>query len=87
MGEPRRDRQTPTRSVDLPYTQTYGQEAIDLYNSTGRTAQEWQEIQMVLVQSRNSSWYNRSTVSYHSVFQGRCETYTALIEYNPFPSQ
>ena len=37
-------RQTPTTSVILPYTQTRGQEAIDLYNSTGRTAQEWQEL-------------------------------------------
>ena len=46
MDEPRKGRQTPTQSVVLPYTQTYGQDAIDLYNSTGRTAQEWQEIQM-----------------------------------------
>lgn len=46
MDEPRRGCQTPTKSVVLPYTQTYGQEAIDLYNSTGRTAQLWQEIQM-----------------------------------------
>lgn len=46
MDEPRKGRQTPTKSVVLPYTQTHGQEAIDLYNSSGRTAQEWQEIQM-----------------------------------------
>ena len=46
MDELRKGRQTPTQSVVLPYTQTHGQEAIDLYNSTGRTAQEWQEIQM-----------------------------------------
>lgn len=46
MDEPRRGCQTPSRSVVLPYTETKGQEAIDLYNSTGRTAQEWQEIQM-----------------------------------------
>jgi phage terminase large subunit-like protein len=44
MDEPRRGRQTPTKSVTLPYTETLGQEAIDLYNSTGRTAQEWQEL-------------------------------------------
>ena len=44
MVEPRRGRQTPTKSVVLPYTETQGQEAIDLYNSTGRTAQEWQEL-------------------------------------------
>ena len=58
MGEPRRGRQTPTRSVVLPYDRTYGQEAIDLYNSTGRTAQEWQEIQMydILAVNEEGLW-------------------------------
>lgn len=37
-------RQTPTTSVVLPYSETKGQEAIDLYNSTTRTAREWQEL-------------------------------------------
>lgn len=46
MSQPRLGRQTPTRSVSLPYTDTLGQQAIDLYNSTGRTAQEWQELLM-----------------------------------------
>lgn len=44
MAEPRKGRQTPTKSIVLPYTETRGQEAIDLYNSSGRTAQEWQEL-------------------------------------------
>lgn len=35
-------RQSPTVSVILPYTDTKGQEAIDLYNATERTALEWQ---------------------------------------------
>lgn len=35
-------RQTPTVSVILPYSDTLGQEAIDLYNETGREAMEWQ---------------------------------------------
>lgn len=43
---PRIGRQTPTTSLVLPYKQTKGQEAIDLYNGTGRTAREWQEIQI-----------------------------------------
>ena len=43
---PRIGRQTPTTSLVLPYKQTKGQEAIDLYNKTGRTAREWQEIQI-----------------------------------------
>ena len=44
MAEPRKGRQTPTQSVVLPYSRTLGQDAIDIYNSTGRTAQEWQEL-------------------------------------------
>lgn len=44
MDEPRKGRQTPTQSIVLPYTITYGNEAIEIYNTTGRTAQEWQEI-------------------------------------------
>lgn len=35
--------QNPTQSYFLPFKKTYGKEAIDLYNSTGRTAQKWQE--------------------------------------------
>lgn len=37
-------RQTPTQSFILPYESTYGADAIGLYNSTGRVAQEWQEL-------------------------------------------
>lgn len=44
MAETRKGRQTPTQSVVLPYSQTKGMEAIELYNSTGKTAQEWQEL-------------------------------------------
>ena len=36
-------RQTPTNSVVLPYTETYGERAIDLYKQTHRSAQPWQE--------------------------------------------
>lgn len=44
MTEVRRGRQTPTQSFILSYTETQGAEAVNLYNSTGRTAQEWQEM-------------------------------------------
>ena len=44
MAETRKGCQTPTQSVILPYSETRGAEAITLYNSTGRTAQEWQEL-------------------------------------------
>ena len=36
-------RQSPTVSVILPYSDTKGPEAVELYNGTERTAQEWQE--------------------------------------------
>jgi phage terminase large subunit-like protein len=36
-------RQTPTSSVVLPYTETLGDRAIDLYEQTGRKPQPWQE--------------------------------------------
>lgn len=44
MKQPRLGRQTPTKSIVLPYTQSRGQEALDLYSSSGRTAQPWQEL-------------------------------------------
>ena len=36
-------RQTPTSSVVIPYTETLGSRAIQLYAETGRTPQPWQE--------------------------------------------
>ena len=44
MEAPKKGRQTPTRWVTLPYTETHGQDAVELYNITGRTAQEWQAL-------------------------------------------
>lgn len=44
MDQQRKGRQTPTQSIVLPYEKTYGNDAIDIYNTTGRTAQEWQEL-------------------------------------------
>lgn len=44
MAEPRKGRQTPTQSVVLPYFDTRGQEAVILYNQSGKIAQEWQEL-------------------------------------------
>ena len=35
--------QSPTVSVILPYTKTHGMEAVELYNTTERTAYPWQE--------------------------------------------
>lgn len=44
MAEVRLGRQTPTQSVTLPYGQTDGPEAVELYQRTGRTAMEWQQL-------------------------------------------
>lgn len=44
MEEVRKGEQTPSRSFVLPYEQTKGREAVELYNKTDRTAQPWQEL-------------------------------------------
>ena len=36
--------QEPTIHFSLPYSQTEGQDAVDLYELTGRNALEWQQI-------------------------------------------
>lgn len=51
-------RQTPTQSVVFPYEATDGKKAIDQYNETGRTAQEWQELLIydMLAQTPEGLW-------------------------------
>jgi phage terminase large subunit-like protein len=44
MEEKRTGRQTPTRSVVLPYKESLGGEALELYNRSGRKALPWQEL-------------------------------------------
>lgn len=58
MEEPRIGSQTPTAAVVLPYENTLGQEAIGLYNSTGRKAQPWQELLMadILAVNEDGLW-------------------------------
>ena len=58
MAEIRKGRQTPTQSVVLPYYVTKGQEAIDLYNGSGRIAQEWQELLLsdILAVNEDDLW-------------------------------
>ena len=50
--EARLGRQTPTTSVVLPYSETLGEEAIQLYESTGRKAQEWQKLLVYDIMAR-----------------------------------
>lgn len=64
--EPKRiGRQTPTTSLVLPYNKTKGQEAIDIYNKTGRTAREWQEIMIydIMAVDADNLWVH-STYGY-----------------------
>lgn len=44
MAEKRLGRQTPTQSVILPYSETKGQEAAELYALTGNGLLEWQQL-------------------------------------------
>lgn len=55
MAEIRKGRQTPTKSIVLPYTETMGQRAIERYNSSGRQAQEWQELLIYDMMAVNES--------------------------------
>lgn len=52
--EARIGRQTPTTSVVLPYDRTIGQEAIDLYEKTGRICLEWQQRLIRDIMARNA---------------------------------
>lgn len=61
MAKNRIGRQTPTKSIVLPYTKTRGKEAIDLYNDAWgekRQAQEWQELMMydILAVGKDGLW-------------------------------
>ena len=44
MSDVRKGRQIPTNEVILPYVNSHGIEAIDLYEKSGRSAQEWQQL-------------------------------------------
>ena len=44
MSDQRLGKQTPTVSVVLSYTESLGAEAVEIYNRSGRTSQEWQSL-------------------------------------------
>lgn len=46
--------QTPTQAVTLPYKESKGEEAKDLYEQTGRKCQDWQEKQLNNILAYNS---------------------------------
>lgn len=51
--EKRLGRQIPTTSVVIPYEKTLGEDAIALYESTGRKAQDWQKLLVYDIMARN----------------------------------
>ena len=56
--EKRIGRQTPTVSRVLPYTDSHGAEAAELYNRTKKTVLEWQErlIEDIMAVSDEGLW-------------------------------
>ena len=58
MAEVRKGCQTPTRSFVIPYFNTHGDDAVALYNATGRIAQEWQELLLndILAVNEDGLW-------------------------------
>lgn len=46
--------QIPTQSVILPYEKSYGDEAVQLYNLSGNTCQEWQALMLNDIMAYNS---------------------------------
>ncbi len=56
--EVRRGRQNPTTRVALPYDETWGDQAVALYESTSRTAQEWQKglLNDIMARTPDALW-------------------------------
>lgn len=54
----KKGRISPTQTVVMPYKQTKGKEAADLYNQTGRKCQRWQEKQLnnILAVNKDGLW-------------------------------
>ncbi len=55
MSEVRLGKQTPTICIRLPYTESIGTEAVDLYNQSDRTAQDWQALMLEDIMAVNDS--------------------------------
>lgn len=61
MSDKRIGRQEPTVWSTLPYTQSNGYEAVEMYNMSGKTALEWQEKQLdaILAVDENGGYVHR----------------------------
>lgn len=58
MAEQRIGRQTPTQSVVIPYKDTKGPEAVQLYNNKNRACHDWQQLQIydIMAVDENGLW-------------------------------
>ena len=58
MTDKRLGRQTPTISVVLPYTQSLGAEAAEIYNRSKRTSMPWQELMLedIMAVNDDGTW-------------------------------
>ena len=58
MAEVRLGRQIPTNEVILQYDNSNGQQAIDIYEKSGRKAQEWQKLLIndILAYNEDNLW-------------------------------
>lgn len=59
--ETRKGNQSPTVSVILPYTKTLGQEAVEIYNATERSALDWQTSLLydIMAQTDEGLWVHQ----------------------------
>ena len=59
--ETRKGNQSPTVSVILPYTKTLGQEAVEIYNATERSALDWQTSLLydIMAQTDDGLWVHQ----------------------------
>lgn len=50
--------QTPTRSLILPYDESLGADAVELYEKSGRTAFDWQKfiVDAIMARNKNGLW-------------------------------
>ncbi len=58
MSDIRLGRQTPTICIRLPYTDSLGTEATDIYNQSDRKAQDWQALMIedIMAVDQNGLW-------------------------------
>ena len=60
--------QKPTKLVKLPYRRSQFQEAVDLYETTGRKAQAWQKglLKHIMAYNSGSLWVDRKSTRLNS---------------------